>query len=474
MDSKERESDHRFSEELYLTNRTGSHLYHTYAEHLPIVDYHCHLVAREIYENEEFKDLGEMWLAHDHYKWRAMRTFGIDEHYITGNASFYEKYIKFAEILPFLVGNPIYIWCALELKRYFGIGEPLGPENAEDIYNRTEKMIKRLHITPRWCMEQSNVEIVSTTEDPVDSLDYHRKMKEDPSIKTNVLTAFRPDKAFYCEWAVFPDYMEKLSTAAGKEIIDFSSMLMALEQRLSYFADFGTTVSDNGISGITWRDYTMEDVERIFKMARNGKALLPEDINKYKSAFLVEMAKLYKKYGFVMQLHIGTYLDANQKKVREIGQSTGFDCVDDSTSIQSVGSILNRLTELDELPKTILYPLNAAQIEPFAILAAGFCDGTLKGKVQLGAPWWFNDQSYGIERQFYASGNLYPVSLSVGMLTDSRSFLSYPRHELYRRVLCSYLGELVERGEYFSDERYLRQIIEDICYRNVKEYFNWI
>ena len=411
-----------FSGELLLTNPTGSRLYHSYAEGLPIVDYHCHLEAREIYENREFKDLGEMWLAHDHYKWRAMRTFGISEEYITGKKGYHEKYLKFARIMPYLVGNPL---------------------------------------------------LLSTTEDPADSLEYHMKMKENTAVKTRILTAFRPDRAFYCEWKTFPDYMRILSKAAGQEISDFSSLMGALEKRLAFFAEFGTTVSDNGIAHIAWEEYTEAQAEDIFQKAAAGEQLSEVEINRYKSAFLIEMAKLYKKYHFVMQLHIGTYLDANHRKVQEIGQSTGFDCVDDSTSVKSVGRILDRLTELDQLPKTILYPLNPAQMEPFAVLAAGFCDGTVRGKVQLGAPWWFNDQPFGIMRQFGGAGNLYPLSLSVGMLTDSRSFLSYPRHELYRRCLCSYLGELVERGEYFSGEKYLKEIIEGICYRNVKEYFGW-
>lgn len=465
--------NHNFTEELFLTNQTGSYFYHTYAKNLPIVDYHCHLVAREIYENREFEDLGEMWLAHDHYKWRAMRTFGIDEHYITGDAGYYEKFLKFSEILPRLIGNPIYIWCALELKRYFNIEVSLELDNAQEIYTKTTNLIREIHMTPRWCMEQSGVELVCTTEDPVDTLEYHIRMKEDPSIKARILTAFRPDKAFYCEWIGFKEYIGQLSQAAGEKITGFPSMMSALEQRLSYFARLGTAVSDNGIADITWCEYTMEEVEVIFSKAIGQVHLSAKEINQYKSAFLIEIAKLYKKYGFVMQLHIGTYLDANQKKVKEIGQSTGFDCVDDTTSVRSVGAVLNRLTDLGELPKMILYPLNSSQIESFAILAAGFCDGESKGKVQLGAPWWFNDQSYGIKRQFHAVGNLYPIGLSVGMLTDSRSFLSYPRHELYRRILCSYLGELVERGEYFSHEKYIKEIIEAICYRNVKEYFGW-
>lgn len=465
--------EHRFSEELLLTNQTGSYLYHTYAEGLPIVDYHCHLVAKEIYENREFEDLGEMWLSHDHYKWRAMRTFGIDEYYITGAAEYYDKYLKFAQILPELIGNPVYIWCALELKRYFDIEEPLGPDNAERIYQTTKELIRQRHMTPRWCMDRSKVEIVSTTEDPTDTLEYHIHMKKDSSFQTKILTAFRPDQAFYCEKPPFAGYLQKLAAAAGQEVSSFSSMMSALEQRLGFFREFGTTVSDNGMADFTWCEYTMEEAEAAYTRAAAGEPLTDREASQYKSAFVIEMAKLYKKYGFVMQLHIGTYLDANSSKVQRIGQSTGFDCVDDSTAIKSVGAILDCLTKLDSLPKTILYPLNAAQMEPFAILAAGFCDGTEKALVQLGAPWWFNDQSYGIERQFHGAGNLYPVSLSVGMLTDSRSFLSYPRHELYRRMLCSYFGELIERGEYYSDERYIKETIEKICYYNVKAYFGW-
>lgn len=460
-----------FSEELLLTNATGSRLYHTYAEHLPIIDYHCHLLAKEIWENKPFEDLGEMWLAHDHYKWRAMRTFGIGEHYITGGASYYEKYLKFAEILPLLIGNPLYIWCALELKRYFDIDEPLTPKNAQRIYQQTKEMIAKTPMTPRWCMERSKVESINTTEDPIDSLQYHIQMKNDPSIPINISTAFRPDQAFGCEKPAFASYMPQLAEAAGCPVNSFESMLDALEARLGFFAEFGTTVSDHAIDSISWEEYTLPEIEAIYQKAVLGHPLSPKEVNQYKSAFMIEMGKRYHRYGFVMQLHIGAYRDANSKKVREIGQATGFDCVDDSTAIQSVGMVLNRLTELGALPKAILYPLNPAQMEAFAALAAGFCDGRAKAAVQLGAPWWFNDQVYGIERQFQAAGNLYPVCLSVGMLTDSRSFLSYPRHELYRRVFCNYLGELMERGEYFSGEEYVKEIIEAVCYRNAKEYF---
>ena len=463
----------KFDEELFLTNKTGRELYHKYAEQLPIIDYHCHLQPSEIAENKEFEDLGEMWLRGDHYKWRAMRTFGIDEKYITGDASYHDKYMAFAAILPKLIGNPIYIWCALELKRYFDIDEPLTEENAEEIYRKTTAMIKEKHMTRRWCMEHSNVKLVSTTEDPVDDLRYHIALNKEKMF-TRVITAFRPDKAMFLEEETFADYLNTLAEVSGVEITSFETMLNALENRLKFFKEItGTTVSDDGIPHFTWADYTMEEIGAIFEKARKNEPVSEHEADQYRSAFLYEMARMYNRNGYVMQLHIGTYLDANTTGVKNVGKSTGFDCVDDQCEVTSVGELLNRLTIAGELPKTILYPLDGTKIESWAILAAGFCDNGVKAKVQLGAPWWFNDQAFGIQRQFESCANLYPVSLSVGMLTDSRSFISYPRHELYRRVLCNYFGELVERGEYFSGEAALKQMIEDVCFNNVNEFFGF-
>lgn len=462
-----------FSEDFLLTNQTGKRLYNAYAKDMPIIDYHCHLLPQEIYENHEFEDLGEMWLAHDHYKWRAMRTFGIDEKYITGSASFYEKYMAFAEIFPQLIGNPVYIWCTLELKRYFNIEEPLSIKNAERIYLQTKSLIAEQHMTPRWCMEVSNVEVVCTTDDPVDSMEYHLKMKDDPTIKTRILTAYRADKAFYCEKNGFKDYITKLGKISNIQINTYADLIDALEKRLIFFKSIGSTVSDNGIEDFCWKDYTKEQIEHIFKKAINGQELSQIEISQYRSAYLVAIGELYYRHGFVMQLHIGTYQGANKSKEASIGAACGFDCTDDSTQIKSVGQLLDVLTKREVLPKTILYPLDASQIETFAILAAGFCDGNTRAKVQLGAPWWFNDQVYGINRQFEAIANLYPISLSVGMITDSRSFLSYPRHELYRRTLCNYFGTLIERGEYFSGEEAIKDIIQNICYYNAKQYFEF-
>lgn len=463
----------KFNEELFLTNKTGSILYHNYAEKMPIIDYHCHLSPKEMYENEQFQDLGEMWLKGDHYKWRAMRTFGIEEKYITGTASYFEKYMKFAEILPYLIGNPLYIWCALELKRYFGIEEAISKENAEKIYYQTKEMIVKENMDRHWCIHKSNVSVISTTEDPTDDLEYHKLLSRENKLKAKVISAFRPDFAMFIEEDGFGDYMSKLADSAKVTIKSYKEMLEALEIRLQYFKKLGTPISDNGIPYFKWEDYTCDEITNIWEKGYHNVELSQSEIDKYYSSFLFEIGKMYRRNGFVMQLHIGTYLNANTKKVEEIGKSTGFDCIDDNSSVKSVGLLLDKLARMEEMPKTILYPLDGTKIEAWTVLAAGFCESGTKAKVQVGASWWFNDQVYGIQRQFESCGNLYPVSLSVGMLTDSRSFISYPRHELYRRVFCDYLGKLIERNEYFNDEKYLEKIISDVCYNNAKEFFGF-
>lgn len=460
-----------FSEDLFITNKTGKHLYETYAKNMPIIDYHCHLLPQEIYENKRFTDLGEMWLAHDHYKWRAMRTFGIDERLITGDASFYEKFMAFAGIMPELIGNPLYIWCALELKRYFGIGEPLSAENADEIYNKTKALIAERNMCPRWCMEHSKVEMVCTTEDPTDTLQYHRLLQQEGAFRTKVISAFRPDKAMNCEKAPFAGYIGDLEAAAGEKIGSFSELIAALEKRLLVFKSLGSMISDAGLDNFIWREATERELDAILKKARRGEPLTREQVDQFRSAFLLQMGRVYARNGFVMQIHIGAYRNANGDMAKKLGPDTGYDCADSASDIRSMGALLDTLNREGNLPKVILYPLNASDVEPYAILAAAFCKGPGRGTVQLGAPWWFCDQVHGIQRQFEAVANLYPVALSVGMLTDSRSFLSYPRHELYRRVFCNYLGELIERGEYFSEEKHLKTIVENVCYGNAKAYF---
>ena len=467
-----------FSEDLLLTNATGKRLFEEYASQMPIIDYHCHLSPKEIYENRRFEDLGEMWLAGDHYKWRAMRVMGVDEKYITGSASYHEKFLAFAGIMPFLAGNPLYIWCALELKRFFGIEEALCSENAEEIYAETRRQIVEKNMTPRYCMELMKVDLVSTTEDPIDTLEYHLKMAADQaagktSWRTRVISALRPDKAMNIEKAPFADYLPKLEAAAAMKIDSFGKMIKAIEKRLQLFKSNGSTVSDAGMDNFSWEDASEAELDAILKKGLAREALSTKEINQWKSAFMLNMGRVYERNGFVMQIHIGAVRGVNTVMNNILGPDTGYDCIDNGCDIHALATLLDRLNLEGHLPKTILYPLNAADQEPLAVLSAAMCKGPDKGHVQLGAPWWFNDQVYGIERQFEACANLYPLAASVGMLTDSRSFLSYPRHELYRRVLCNYLGTLVERGEYFSDEKYLKKMVEDICYNNVKAFFGF-
>ncbi|MDR1440331.1 MAG: glucuronate isomerase [Clostridiales bacterium] len=519
-----------FSEDLYFTSKHAKGLYEAYAKDLPIIDYHCHLSPQEIYEDRQFEDLGEMWLAHDHYKWRAMRAFGIDEALISGGAPYYDKFLAFAGILPRLIGNPLYIWCALELKRYFGIDEPLCAENAKRIYERTKAIITERGMGPSHCIERSNIEFIATTDDPADDLRYHRLIAEQGR-KYRVSPAFRPDRALNAERPGFPEYLAKLGTAAGmgagsragldagasvtagadagagasarstgagggtgadadagasacngagsgsgadasagNGIDSFRGLIEALGRRLDYFKSFGPPINDNAVTQFEWADYTDADAERVFQKARAAAPLSRDEINLYRSAFLCEMLKLYAERGFATQLHIGAYRDVNSAMHAAHGPDSGYDAIDDAASVRSFGCLLDRAASEGALPKIIFYPLDINQYEAFAVLATVFSGGG-KGSLQLGAPWWFNDQIYGIAKQLESVSCLYPVALSVGMLTDSRSFLSYPRHELYRRVLCNYFGTLLDRREYFSGEQELGSIIGDICYRNAKEFF---
>ena len=461
----------RFREDLLLTTKTGKALYESYAKSMPIIDYHCHLQPKDILENKVFEDLGEMWLSGDHYKWRAMRTFGIDESLITGKTSYREKFMAFAEIFPQLIGNPIYIWCMLELKRFFDIDEPLCKDNAQAIYQSTYKMIHDKHMTPRMCMVMSNVKVVMTTDDPVDDLQCHKEIAQDNTFSVRVLPAFRPDRALYIEKPDFKDYIAQLEAVTNTKIDSFQKLIAALEMRLIYFKSLGAMVSDCGLESIDWKPCSLDDADAVFAMAINAAPLGKDDINRYRSVFLTAMGNAYHKHDFVMQIHAGTLKNGNTRMAKLLGADTGYDCTRDAMLVDNIAQLLDTLSLDNKLPKTILYPLNAAHSEPLAILAAAFCEGPVHGKVQLGAPWWFNDQAHGMQRQFEAVANLYPVALSVGMLTDSRSFLSYPRHELYRRIFCNYLGTLIERGEYFSDEEQLKQIIENVCYFNAKSYF---
>ncbi len=345
------------------------------------------------------------------------------------------------------------------------------PKNAERIYEQTKADIGRLPVTPRRCMEMSHVELVCTTEDPIDDPAFHRRLSGDSSLKTRVIPAMRPDKAMCCEAPAFGGYLLRLETAAGMNIQRFSDLISALKKRLLLFKEIGCVISDSDLESFVWADADEAELNGILDKARRGEKLTERETSQFHSAFLLHMGRIYKQNGFVMQLRIGALRNVNSRMFSTLGPDTGYDCTDSASSIRDVSRLLDRLNAEENLPKTILYPLNPCDIEPYAILAASFCRGPVRGHVQLGAPWWFNDQPYGIERQFEAVSSLYPLGLSVGMLTDSRSFLSYPRHELYRRILCSYIGKLIDRGEYFSDEQQLKSVIENVCYYNAKNYF---
>ncbi len=462
-----------FSEDLFLTNETGKRLYNNYAKDLPIIDYHCHLVPKEIEDNKVFEDLGEMWLAHDHYKWRAMRTFGIDEELITGEStSFYDKFLAFAKIYPFLIGNPIYIWCALELKRYFGIDEQLSEESAQRIYEQTKKIIEETKMTPAKCMEISKVEFVGTTDDPIDNLEHHFSIAKNGANKAKIVPSFRADKVFYIENDVFAGYIKSLSEVSGVKIEKFADIMSALDNRLKFFATTGSNISDSGITYFKYEEYTDAEIDAIVAKALNGEKLTKIEIDKFKTAYLVNYAQILYDNEFVMQIHFGTIKNVSSKMFDKLGADTGFDCSGDNTSVNDMAILFDKFDLNGKFPKTIVYPLDINKFENFAILCAGFCGNGVKSRVIMGVPWWFADQVYGINKQFESLSNLYPVSLTVGMLTDSRSFLSYPRHEVFRRVYCNYLGTLVERHEYFGTEEQLKEIVENVCYYNAKEYFN--
>ena len=425
-----------------------------------------------IAENKEFEDLGEMWLRGDHYKWRCMRTFGIDEKYITGDASYYEKYMKFAEILPQLVGNPIYIWCALELKRYFDIDEPLTAANAQEIYDRTKKLITEKHMTRRWCMEHSNVRLVSTTEDPIDDLRYHKVLNEEKMF-TRVITAFRPDKAININKPGFAEYMAKLAAVVGKEkLACIDCVTDALTKRIEFFAEMGCRASDHGLDYVPYREATKDEVNAIYQKVMKGESCTVEEAEKYQTYILIHLGKQYHRLGIAMQIHYNCLRGVNRKMNSLLGPDTGFDMINTATCGGEIAQLLSALNDTDECPKTIIYSLNPADDAQIGTILGCFQNSEVPGKIQHGSAWWFNDHKIGMEDQMIRLASLGLLGNFVGMLTDSRSFLSYTRHDYFRRILCNIIGQWVEDGEYPNDEKALEKIVKGICFDNAKRYFN--
>ena len=457
-----------------LTNEAARKLYHDSAESLPIIDYHCHLDPRMIAENYQFRNLAEIWLGGDHYKWRAMRGNGVPEAYITGDKSDYEKFEKWAETIPYAMRNPLYHWTHLELKRIFGIDQVLKPETAREIYETCSEMLRTEDFRANAIMAKCGVETVCTTDDPADSLEYHKRIQT-MGLSTKVYPAWRPDRLMAVEDpARFAAYVASLGEAANLEIRTYDDLWEALRARHDFFASMGCRVSDHGLDNFYAEDYTEGEMRQFFARLLEGKHLADEEIRKFKSGMLHELAILDWEKGWVQQYHISVIRNNCTRMFRQIGPDTGFDAILDVNCAAVGHRFLDKLDQKGKLAKTILYNLNPKDNEVLATMAYTFNDGSCPGKMQLGAAWWFLDQEDGMRKQLNALSALGLLSRFVGMLTDSRSFLSYPRHEYFRRILCDLLGEDIEKGKLPASEMdFIKRMVADISYYNAKRYFNF-
>ncbi len=462
------------NENFLLETESARRLYREHASSLPIIDYHCHLSPKEIADDKQFSSITELWLGGDHYKWRAMRANGTDERYITGDADPWEKFQKWAETLPYTLRNPLYHWTHLELKTAFGIDKVLNPSTAREIYDACNELLKQPGFSARGLMERYNVEAVCTTDAPADSLEYHRRIRES-GFKVKVLPAWRPDKAMAVDNPIaYNEYVDRLAEAAGMTIASYPDLLAALRNRHDFFASQGCNVADHGVSSFPWAECTEEEATTLFAKVRGGMALSQEEITKLQTAILLEICRMNHEKGWVQQFHFGPLRNVNSRMFRRLGPDTGFDTIGDYSCAIPIARFLDALDSDNRLAKTILYNLNPADNTWVAAMIANFQDGSVPGKIQMGSGWWFNDQLYGMEAQMNALSMQGLLSRFVGMLTDSRSFLSYPRHEYFRRVLCNLLGNDLEKG-LIPEEEYERvgKMVEDICYYNTKNYFKF-
>lgn len=462
----------KFMDDDFLLDYESSRiLYHEYAKEMPIYDYHCHLSPEEIAENKQFRNLTEIWLNGDHYKWRAMRANGISEDLITGNASDKEKFDAWAKTMPSCIGNPLYHWTHLELKRYFNIDLPLSEKTGDEIWESCNHLLQQKDFSAQSIIKKSNVHVICTTDDPADSLAYHKEIRANERIETAVLPAFRPDKGIEITQQGFLRYIEKLSKAANIEIKGYQDLLKAFENRVDYFHEAGCRVSDHGFDHLFYEEAALEEVSAIFDKAIQGQSITLSEENKYKTYTLLHLGKLYHSHGWAMQLHIGAIRNNNSKMFEKIGPDAGFDSMNDFELAKPLNQFLSRLDRENELPKTILYNLNPAHNPIIASAVGNFQNEEARGKLQFGTGWWFNDQKDGMIRQMTDLANIGLISNFVGMVTDSRSFLSYTRHEYFRRILCNLIGGWVHKGEAPDDYELLGQMVQDICYNNAKTYF---
>ena len=460
-------------QDFLLETKTANHLYHNHAAKMPIMDYHCHLSPKEIAENKCFENLTQLWLYGDHYKWRAMRTNGVSERYCTGDASDWEKFEQWANTVPHTLRNPLYHWTHMELKLFFGYTGILNGDTAKEVWDLANKKLQTDAYRPQGLMEMMKVNLVCTTDDPIDSLEYHIQIANS-NCKTRVLPTWRPDRAMAVEHVInYNNYLDKLSEVAKINILTYNDLILALKERHDFFASVGCKLSDHGIEEFYAEDYTQDEIDTYFLKVRSGEELNSLEIKKFKSAMLFEFGIMDHEKGWAQQFHYGAIRNNNQRLLSMLGPDTGFDSIHDLNSAASMSKFLNRLDNDNKLAKTVIYNLNPSHNEVVATMIGNFQDGSVPGKMQFGSGWWFLDQKSGMESQMNALSNMGLLSRFVGMLTDSRCLLSYSRHEYFRRILCNLLGNDVEQGLINNDMDLLGKMVENICYNNAKEYFNF-
>ncbi len=458
--------------DFLLSTKTAEVLYHEYAASCPIIDYHCHVSQKEIFEDKRFENITDIWLSGDHYKWRIMRSNGVDEYYITGAASDREKFQKFAEVLPKAIGNPMYHWCHLELKKYFGYDGILNGRTAEEVWQLTCEKLKEDSMSVRGIIRQSNVEFIGTTDDPTDDLEWHRRLAADNTFKTVVAPSFRPDKAFNIDKAGWKEYIGQLASVAGIKIDSMAALKTALLKRMEFFNSVGCKVSDHGLDHMIFCEAAEAENDAVLHRALNGETVAAKEAEAFKTELLLFCAGEYARMGWVMQLHYNCLRNPNTTMFAKLGPDTGFDCIGPHNGSEKLAKLLDKLYAAEALPKTILYSLDGSDNSFLDALIGSFQGTEAAGKLQHGSAWWFNDHLHGMREQLISLAELSLLGNFVGMLTDSRSFLSYTRHEYFRRTLCGLIGEWVENGECPADMEQLGELVTDICHDNAARYFN--
>ena len=459
--------------DFLLSTETAKKLYHEYAAVMPVLDYHCHINPKEIWEDRKFENITQVWLGGDHYKWRQMRSNGVEEKYITGDATDREKFQKWAETLEMAIGNPLYHWSHLELQRYFGYEGALNGDTAEEVWNICNEKLQQPNMTARNIIKQSNVTLICTTDDPIDSLEYHLNIAADETFDVQVLPTWRPEKAMNIEKPAFIEYIGKLSEVSGVEVKSFAALMEALKIRMDHFEKAGCKISDHSLDYVMYKPATEEEIEAIFAKKLAGGEITREDELKYKTACMVALGKEYNKKNWAMQVHYGVKRDNNKMIYGNLGPDTGVDCINNFAPSSEMADYLNALAETGDLPKTILYSLNPNDNASIGTIIGCFQDSSAIGKIQQGSGWWFNDHKTGMIDQMTSLANLGLLGNFIGMLTDSRSFLSYTRHEYFRRIMCELIGGWVENGEYPADYKSLKKIVKGISYNNAVRYFGF-